>query len=279
MEKIVLVLDGSRLDMVTVDFACYIARLTHSRLTAVFIENIKGETKPALKQLYSLPYVETITAGDLPENEERISCCEKSEKSFCEACINRGVNFDVHRNQKASVKEIITESRFADLIVVNPATSFEDQKEGAPSHFVKEILAEAECPVIITPYSFNGIGEILFTYDGSRSSVFAIKQFIHFFPELCDKKATVLQIDQNEIYPIQENDRISELLRAHFSQINFQHLQGKPGDELFGYLLSKKNTFVVMGSYGRGFLSSLFNPSTADLVVKTINLPLFIAHY
>src|SRR6516165_10684004 len=83
MEKIVLVLDGSRLDMVTVDFACYIARLTHSRLTALFIENIKGEARPALKQLYSLPYVETITAGDLPENEERLSCCEKSEKSFC----------------------------------------------------------------------------------------------------------------------------------------------------------------------------------------------------
>jgi nucleotide-binding universal stress UspA family protein len=279
MEKIVLVLDGSRLDMVTVDFACYIARLTHSRLTALFIENIKGEARPALKQLYSLPYVETITAGDLPENEERLSCCEKSEKSFCDACINRGVNFNVHRNQKASVKDIVTESRFADLIIVNPATSFEDQNEGAPSHFVKEILADAECPVIIAPYSFNGLGEILFTYDGSRSSVFAIKQFIHFFSGLCDKKATVLQIDRNKSAPFKENERIAELLQSHCSQISFQHLRGNPEDELFDYLLPKKNTLVVMGSFGRGLLSTLFSPSTSDLVVKNINLPIFIAHY
>ena len=231
-----------------------------------------------LKQLFALPYVETITANDLPENKERIRSCEANEKLFADACINRGVNYHIHTNRKASVKEIIHESRYADLIIVNAETSFEDKIEAVPSHFVKEILRESECPVVIAPYSFNGIDEILFPYDGSKSSVFSIKQFAHLFPELKDKKITVLQVDKKEVMPVTEEKNIEQLLEAHYTKIGVRHLQGEADDELFGYLLGRENIFVVMGSYGRGLLSTLFKKSTADLLLKTVNLPVFIAH-
>jgi hypothetical protein len=35
----------------------------------------------------------------------------------------------------------------------------------------------------------------------------------------------------------------------------------------------------VMGAYGRSWLSGLFKPATAGLLLKTINLPFFITHY
>ncbi|HTS44836.1 MAG TPA: universal stress protein [Puia sp.] len=278
MENILLAIDGSRPDMSTVDFACYIAKLMHSRLTAVFIESLVTEEKTVFKQLHGHPYAETIEPGDLPENKEKESAFQNNEKLFCDSCVNREVNYHIHRNRNASAQEIITESRFADLIILNPAISFVEKEEGAPSHFVKKILAGAECPVVIAPFSFYGIDEILFTYDGSRSSLFAIKQFMHLFPELNDKKLTVLQIDEKGIQPIEEGEKIEELLRAHYSQVSFQHLAGNAKDELFSYLLGKEKIFVVIGAYGRSVVSSLFRQSTADLVVKTINLPIFIAH-
>lgn len=278
MENILLVSDGNKFDLSIVDFACYIANLTRSRLTGVFIENIQGDEQPALKQLYALPYVETITASDLPENKQRIKSCEANEKLFAEACVNRSVNYQIHTNRKASVKDIIHESRFSDLIIIDPSTSFANETESTPSHFVKEVLAGAECPVVIAPFSFDAIEEIVFPYDGSKSSVFSIKQFAHIFPALKNKPTTVLQVDENEKLPGADAAEIKQLMATHFGKFKFEHLQGQAEDELFGYLLGKKNVFVVMGSYGRGLFSNLFKKSTADLLVKAINLPIFIAH-
>jgi hypothetical protein len=34
-----------------------------------------------------------------------------------------------------------------------------------------------------------------------------------------------------------------------------------------------------MGAFGRSMLSDFFKHSTAELIVKTINLPVFIAHH
>ncbi|MBO9201579.1 MULTISPECIES: hypothetical protein [Niastella] len=50
-------------------------------------------------------------------------------------------------------------------------------------------------------------------------------------------------------------------------------------DELFGYLPEKKNVFVVMGAFERNMLSGLFRASTAEIIIKTINVPVFIAHH
>jgi nucleotide-binding universal stress UspA family protein len=55
-------------------------------------------------------------------------------------------------------------------------------------------------------------------------------------------------------------------------------LKGDASDELFGFLIDWKNAIVVLGGYGRGILSRFLKPSHASLVLRTINLPIFIAH-
>ncbi len=185
----------------------------------------------------------------------------------------------MHLDKGVPVWEIISESRFAELLIVDPEMSFGGKNEGVPTGFIKEVLAKSECPVVIAPFSFYGTEEILFAYDGSKSSLFAIKQFTYLFPELTDKKVTILQVNENEDGPVIEKEKIGELLQMHYSSIGFHTLYGKASDELYNYLLGKKNIFVVMGAFGRGMLSGFLKHSTAELVVKTINLPIFIAHH
>ena len=278
MQKILLVLDGAKPDTNSSDFACFIASLTHSSLHAIFIQNILGEEEPVLKQQFALSYVETITSKDLPENKQKADACAAYEKTFAATCMNRGVSQRIHHNRKAEASDIISESRFADMIIINPQTSFKTSDDGTPSSFVKEILSAAECPVILTPYSFSAIDELIFPYDGSRSSVFAIRQFAYLFPQLSAKKLTVLQINDEPGSNIKEKEKLGDLLGNHFSEIVYRQFTGNPGDELFEYLLGKENVFVIMGAYGKGPLSNPFRHSRADLLVKTINLPVFIAH-
>ena len=51
MEKILLVIDEETLDMDSLSFACYIAELTNSKITGVFLENRAEDEKPVLKKM------------------------------------------------------------------------------------------------------------------------------------------------------------------------------------------------------------------------------------
>jgi nucleotide-binding universal stress UspA family protein len=279
MEKILLAIDSSNMTMNAVDFACYLATLSKSRITGVFLENLVLEEKPVLKYLHGSLYAEPIVDRDLPDYPERKKHTQENIEFFKRACENRGVRWNIHRDKGVPKTELIEETRYADLLVISAETSFSKKFEGTPSKFVKGILEKSECPVVISPESFDGVDEILFTYDGSRSSMFALKQFTYLFPEYRNKKATVLEINKSGSATVVEKYKITEWVKAHYTNIGFAVLLGEPMDELFGYMLNKKNIFVVMGSYGRSMLSNIVRPSKAERVLRAISLPVFIAHY
>jgi nucleotide-binding universal stress UspA family protein len=261
MEKILLALDALNLNTNTIDFGCYIARLTHSRLTGIFLEGLKEE-RPV--------FVAT---------EEGTATVETNIHRFREACVCRETLSLVHRDRGVPLSEIIAESRFADLIIIDPETAFNRKDALFPGRFVKDVLRSVECPVLIAPYSGGDMDEIIFAYDGSPSSVFAIRQFAHLFPDLRSTPVTIVSIRDDEGPGIEEQFKMKEWLRAHFDTLHFDVRHGGgASDQLFAYLIERKNAIVVMGAYGRNEVSNFFRPSHANLLVKTVNLPIFIAH-
>ena len=261
MEKILLAMDAMNLNTNVIDFACYIARLTHSRLTGIFLEGLMEE-RPV-----------TITT------QEGTATVEMNIHCFKEACLCRETLSLIHRDRGVPLLEIIAESRFTDLIIIDPETAFNRRDAVNAGQFVKDVLRSAECPILIAPYSSSDMDEIIFAYDGSASSVFAIRQFAHLFPDLRSTPVTILSIKDDEGSAIEEQFKMKEWLRAHFDTLHFDVRQGGgASDQLFAYLIEKKNAIVVMGAYGRKDISNFFRPSHADLLVKTVDLPLFITH-
>jgi hypothetical protein len=277
MKKILLALDADHADTAIIHFACNIATLTHSTLTGYFLSEPKEE-ETVVNMAFGMPYVETVVSLSIPTAAEQKQLAHIQQ--FESTCAVKGIRCQVLNNSaRFGAASIIEESRFADLVIVQATLSFENKPEEAPTGLVKEILAEAECPVLVAPLNLAGIEEIVFAYDGSRSAVFAIKQFTYLFPELTDKKAIILQVNKDESLPVTEKEKIGKWLRMHYSSIGFQVLQGKASEELYGWLQGKQNTIVVMGAFGRSWLSGLFKPATAGLLLKTINLPFFITHH
>jgi hypothetical protein len=279
MEKILLAIDSGNMNLNALDFTCYLARLTKSKVTGVFLDNSTYEEKPVMKQLYGMPYVETIIAADLPDYTEKSRRIQGNIQFFKQACGNRGVRWNIHRPKGVPEKELIKETRYADLLVVSAEISFEKKFEGTPTKFVRNILGNAECPVVISPDSFDALDEIVFAYDGNRASMIAIRQFTYLFPEYRNKKATVLEVSGSGSTKVEEKDKITEWLNAHYTNTEFVVLPGEARDEIFSYLLNKKDIFLVMGSYGRSMLSNMFKPSSAKLVMRALSLPVFVAHY
>jgi len=276
MEKILLAVDAINPDNNSLEFAGYLGRLTKSKITGVFLDNLSIEERPLLKKV--LANADNAEEEESSEPKEKMELIEKNISFFEEACINREVNYRLYLDGGNPAGKLIEESRFADLLVLDAAMSFHKHYEGIPTEFAREVLKKAECPVIIAPESFDAIDEIIFSYDSSSSSLFAIKQFTYLFSQLKDKKVTILQVNESGEWQSENKNKLKEWLREHYTDLQFVALKGKSEIVLFDYLFKRKNIFLVMGAYGRTTISQFLKHSHADLLMNTITQPIFIAH-
>lgn len=279
MEKILVAVDAVHPDKKAMDFACYLGRLTKSKVTGVFLENLVADEKPVLERLHAITYMEWELDEHAAEHKQKMDLIEANIFNFKEACICRDVIYDVRREEGMPAEALVKESRYADLIVIDPETSFNKRYEGNPTEFVRDVLKKAECPVVVAPEQFNAIDEIVFTYNGSASSVFAIKQFTYLFPELFNKQAIVVQVSKEASWNTEEKDSLDDWLREHYRHLQFELLKGDTNDMLLGYMLKRKNSILVMGAYGRNIFSEFFRPSHANRLIKAVNIPVFITHF
>jgi len=266
MEKILLAIDALNPDKNSLEFACFLARLTKSKMTGIFLENTPLEETAILDK-----------AGETSKSGVT-GLIEKNINWVNEKCISEETKHELRTDRGIPLRELVSESRYADVIIVDSETSFNKPYEGIPTRFVKDFLNHAECPVVIAPESFEGIDKIVLAYDGSPSSVFAIKQFSYLFPQLSDKEISIVQVSENGKWNEKEKDKLSEWLKVHYYHFDFISLKGEADTALFDFLWKRKNVFLVMGAFGRGSISQFFKKSRAELIIKTITQPIFIAH-
>jgi len=276
MDKILLLINARKPNLFSIDFACQITNLAQTKLTGLFIENLYFEYIP-VGGLESPSYFATLSR---PSNATVTADTDQSVRLFKEQCLRKGIKPEILIDQGEPIQEVIYESRFADMLIVDPDISFYDRDEPLPSHFVKEILSKSECPVLLAPEKFEDFEEIVFCYDGSASSVFAIKQFTYLLPQFHDKKVMLLEVNRSGNEEFNESHRrMMDWLRDHFHSVYYYSLKGDANDELFTYFFMKEKKLVVMGAYGRSLLSNFFRKSSADLIIRMVDLPVFITHH
>jgi len=277
-KKMLYVTDVLKTDPVTLDFACFLCNLSNSRLTGVFLQNLRRETRPAaMMKKKAIEGGIDIKTDNPDELKER--CTSDNIQLFKEACEKRGISGIVHRDGGVPLEEVIIESRYADLLMIDAGTSFSAQTESVPTHFVTDVLADAECPVVVLPESFERLHKLAFTYDGRPSSVFAIKQFTYLFPELREHPVVVITIAEHNRPLPDEKYKLNEWLHNHYEDIDFIVIDSAVKTGLLDSLLLRKDDFIVMGAFGRNAFSSFVTPSHATPVLKLITQPMFIAHH
>ena len=198
MEKILLALDAHQLETNTIDFACFIAKLAGSKLTGVFLEDVRQKEMTYVADTARPTCIGRPERASYEQEEGPVDIVSLNIKRFKESCVCRETTGLIHRDRGIPLSEVVEESRFADLIIVDPVTSFSKSNRGVPSRFVKDVLLDSECPVLIAPYSFDGLDKVIFAYNGTQSSVFAIKQFTYLFPGLSDRKAIVVNVSKDD---------------------------------------------------------------------------------
>jgi len=274
MDKLLLIIDGMKPDTAAIDFGCYLAGLTNSRLTGVFLENLDFEEVPAPKAINGKIYLGTTKSTAIASNEEKRIKCEEGIERFKEQCSKNKVHYRVHRDRSVPLEELKMESKFADLLMIDAETTFTKRDTGSPTLFVKEVLDEAKCPVLIVSKDMKQIDELVFVYDGSESAIYSIKQFAYLFPEMRKIKINVVQTGHTT--KVVARQKIKEWLEAHFDQIVFTTLEGDDFETLQKYLAGRKNILLILDSLHKTIIDTIWSKQgNKDLY----GLPLFISNH
>jgi nucleotide-binding universal stress UspA family protein len=171
-KKFLVVFDGFKFSESALEYAIQLSKEADAFLVGVFLDEFIYRTYSVSQILTSYKNAEELIKElDEKDKEKR----EESVKKFERACAETNINYSFHRNTGIAIQELKQESIFADLIVINDSETFNRFVEGTPTRFIKELLADVQCPVLIVPDKFKPIDKITLLYDGAPSSVFAIK--------------------------------------------------------------------------------------------------------
>jgi hypothetical protein len=276
MEKVLLAMDSRNINENTIRFACYVARITNSRLTGVFLNNIVHEEEVTIAELEGIPFLESVVIKELMEEDPVRR--QENLQLFAGITEEEDVEAFLEADEEIPATEIVNKTFFSDLLIIDASTSYSGIYEGTPSRFVKDILRDAECPVIIAPETISDIENIVFCFSTIKSSVFAVKQFIHLFPGLKEKKAKLIFIDPTMLPSDEQEQEITDWLGYHFNEVETEKWDGSPAHALNEFN-NGENTIIVMGAYGKGLLDSFFIERMANSEPMTTYPPVFIAHY
>lgn len=273
MRKIILTFDGVNFSDAAFDFAKRINEMMPILLTGVFLPQISYANIWSYADGTGAPmFVPQLEDADM-------EIIEKNIQKFEESCKRHQIEFRTHKEfNDLALPELKRESRFADLMIIGSEKFYEHMGSGNPSNYLKDAIHNIECPVILVPENYVFPEVNILAYDGSESSVFAIKQFAYLLPEL-NKNPTLLTYAniEGEIN-IPNEAYIEELCGRHFEDLTVTKLDIDSSKQFNKWITEKKSGILVAGSFARSYFSQLFKKSFVTEVIKVHKVPVFIGH-
>jgi hypothetical protein len=217
--------------------------------------------------------------GYVPIDLDDSDVLEKNIDRFEQQCIKNGISFRVHRDfNDFALPELKRETRFADLLIISSEKFFEDISGHAGIEYMKNAIHESECPVIVIPEKYAFPKRNIIAYDGTASSVYAMKQFAYLFPELTHNETLLVYSKDEKNTGLPDEQYAEELATQHYKDLTLLKLQVQPEKFFYSWLQDEPNPILICGAFGRSSLSQMFKKSFVTEVITGRKLPLFIAH-
>jgi len=272
MRKIVLSFDGTHYSKGAFDFARRMNENEPILLTGAFLPQVDFANSWSYAEGGGTMYVPLIESYDADVVAANIA-------RFEEDCVRHHIEHRVHTDFSSfALPELQKESRYADLMILGSQRFYENLGLESPNEYLRDALHDTECPVLVAPEVFNYPESVVLAYDGSSSSVYAIRQFAYLFPELCRTSTILVYAAKKEGRGIPDEDYIRELAARHFSDLTFFELEANPRDYFSTWMADLDSPILVSGAFGRSGFSQIFKRSFASDVIAENQFPVFIAH-
>lgn len=274
MKKILIAFDGTNFSEGAFEFARKMNKVSPILLSGIFIpqvvyDNLWSYASVEIEKPFYIPLVEEFEEKQIKKNIER----------FEKMCVDNNVRYSVHKDFfDLALPELKKETRYADLVLIGSESFFENIATTSSNEYLMDALHATECPVVVIPEKYNYPKSNILAYDGSESSVYAIKQFAYLFPDLAINKTLLVYTNEKRREEIPEKKNIEELTERHFPDLTILKLNINPKKFFDKWLSEKESAILVSGSFGRSSFSRMLKKSFVIDVIKDHKLPVFITH-
>lgn len=277
MKKIIAAFDGLKYSESTKQYALHIAKQTNTHLVGVFMD----DSIYTSYKIYDLIAKEGVSDEKLEKlaEKDRNTRIEAAE-DFEAACREAGIEYTIHHDRNIAIQELKHESIYADMLIIDSKETLTHYGERMPTRFIRELLSDTQCPVMVVPQKFKSIEKVVLLYDGEPSSVIAVKMFSYLLPQLKHLETEVISVNPiNDTLHMPDNRLMKEFMKRHYPEAKYNVMKGWAEDEIVKLLKQTTgNPVVILGAYRRGAVSRWFKESMADILMREVKLPLFIAH-
>ena len=276
MKKIAAVFDGLRFSDSTLQYAITASKLSPAHLEGLFPDDFTYNSFNIYQQLRDGATKKQLSALEAQDRKKR----DNAAHLFEQACQQAGLTYSVHRDRNIAIQDVLHESIYADLLVINSHETFMHDAAKPPTRFIRDLLTDVQCPVLLAPPVFKEIEKVVLLYDGEPSSVYAIKMASYLFNGFGGLPVEVVSIKQTGANLHLDDGRLmKEFMKRHAPKASYKVMTGDAEDKIPKWLGQQPpGTLVVLGAYRRGAVSRWFRASMADVLMSELNLPLFIAH-
>ena len=277
MKKIIAAFDGLKYAESTEAYAVNIAHEAKMHVYGIFLDD---PTYTSYK-IYELITKEGVNDDKLKKLEAKDKMTRATAaENFETACRKAGLAYSIHHDHNTAIQELLHESIYADLVVIDAKETLTHYPEKLPTRFIRDFLCDTQCPVLLVQQNYQPIKKIILLFDGEPSSVHAIKMFSYLLPHLKQLETEVISVKPIDTsLHVPDNKLMKEFMKRHYPNANYTIVKGWPEDEIVKRLKQEtEGSLVVLGAYKRGSISRWLRESMADTLMKEVKLPLFIAH-
>jgi len=278
MKKFIAAFDGLDFSHSTINYSVFLAKHSDAHLVGVFLDDF-------MRRSYSLTDIAHYEGSNLDKHMQRLDEKDKEERAenvevFEKACQAAGINYSIHRDKNVAIQELLHESIYADLVIISENETLTRYEEPVPTRFIRNLLNDVQCPVVVAPPKYQPVNKVILLYDGEPSSVHAVRTFSYLFESLKSFHTEIITVKSlDESLHLPDGRLIKEFIKRHFPKAEYVVLKGQAEYVIIKYLQrEKKHPLIVLGAYRRSSFSRMFRPSMADYLLQHLEMPLFIAH-
>ena len=277
MKKFIVAIDGLKYSRSATEYAVHLAKQANAHLVGIFLDDF---TYHSYKIYELISEEQDITERRIRMEEKDQSVRDRSVEYFEGVCRKAGIEHTIHHDRNIALQELLHESIYADLLIIDKKETLSHYEQNAPTRFMRDLLANVQCPVLVVPNKYIPLNIAVMLYDGGPSSVYAVRMFSYIFSSLQYLEIEVLTVrKEKQDLHVPDNRLMKEFMKRHFPTAAYTVLKGEADLNILKHLATLMgNAVVVLGAYERGMVSRWFKPSMADILMKELNLPIFIAH-
>ncbi|HEY4935950.1 MAG TPA: universal stress protein, partial [Puia sp.] len=225
MLKIIVAFDSLRPSKSAVLYAAEFAKSLDAHLVAVFLDDFTNRSYKSYQILHDRFSVSKETYDVCNEQDDLLR--KEAVLHFEETARKENLNYTIHHDRNISLNELISESIYSDLLIIESKETMAFYAENPPTHFIKNLLEKIHCPVLIVPEEYKKTTQVLFLYDGESNSTTAIKMFSYLLPVYSDAQVEVLTVkSKKQDLKSPNNYLMKEYMKRHYPNAIYTVLNG-----------------------------------------------------